>query len=291
VNYACRDDFGTDSAQTSAWAGIHYFACRNGDAANAASDAVLTAPEGNGWIVRALESRLGPHITRDAIVFRIAQDARQVQADVWLAAEQRAVRYVADQVIWAAPMFVFARLAQGLPSDLDRAARAGTHAPWLLASLTLREAPAPGAGAPMAWDNVLYGGTGLGYVVATHQQLALRPGPTIFTWYHALSGEPPATARKALLESSPEALAKLALDDLSRAHHDIRRLTERIDLTRHGHAMIRPTPGAIWNPERHRLTKGWQRVHFAHADVSGVSLFEEANYRGVLAADAVLARA
>jgi monoamine oxidase len=289
-NYACRDDFGTDIAETSAWAGIHYFACRNGEAANAANDAVLTAPEGNGWIVRALEARLAGHITRDAIVFRVAQDRRQVEADVWLAMENRAVRYVADQLIWAAPLFVLARLAQDLPADLAHVARSGSHAPWLLASLSLREAPQHGAGAPLAWDNVLYGGTGLGYVVATHQHLALRPGQTVFTWYHAMSGEAPATARKALLESPPDALAKLALDDLSRAHHDIRRLTERIDLTRHGHAMIRPTPGAIWNPDRSRLSKGWQRVLFAHADVSGVSLFEEANYRGVLAADAVLAR-
>ncbi len=30
ANYACRDDYGTDYAQTSAWAGLHYFACRNG---------------------------------------------------------------------------------------------------------------------------------------------------------------------------------------------------------------------------------------------------------------------
>jgi hypothetical protein len=28
-------------------------------------------------------------------------------------------------------------------------------------------------------------------------------------------------------------------------------------------------------------------VFFAHSDMSGLSLFEEANYRGVLAADAV----
>jgi hypothetical protein len=29
-------------------------------------------------------------------------------------------------------------------------------------------------------------------------------------------------------------------------------------------------------------------VHFAHADASGMSLFEEANYQGVRAAEAVL---
>jgi monoamine oxidase len=44
VDYACRDDFGTHAAETSAWAGIHYFACRDGEAANANGDIVLTAP-------------------------------------------------------------------------------------------------------------------------------------------------------------------------------------------------------------------------------------------------------
>ena len=43
ANYATRDDYGTAHDQTSAWAGLHYFACRTGEAANAASDAVLTA--------------------------------------------------------------------------------------------------------------------------------------------------------------------------------------------------------------------------------------------------------
>ena len=37
ANYATRDDYGMDYDQTSAWAGLHYFACRTGEAANAAS--------------------------------------------------------------------------------------------------------------------------------------------------------------------------------------------------------------------------------------------------------------
>jgi len=37
-----------------------------------------------------------------------------------------------------------------------------------------------------------------------------------------------------------------------------------------------------------RLKQGVGRLHFAHADVSGMSLFEEANYRGVLAAERAL---
>ena len=81
VNYACRDDYGCGSNETSAWAGIHYFACRNGEAANAAADSVLTAPEGNGWIVRRLAERFADRTLTGALAFRIGQNRRVASAD------------------------------------------------------------------------------------------------------------------------------------------------------------------------------------------------------------------
>ena len=55
-----------------------------------------------------------------------------------------------------------------------------------------------------------------------------------------------------------------------------------------GHALIRPLPGVIPGAGRASLAQGWGRVQFAPADVSGLSLFEEANYQGVRAAEATL---
>jgi monoamine oxidase len=290
VNYACRDDFGCELADTSAWAAIHYFACRNGEAANAASDAVLTAPEGNGWIVRALNAKLQAQLRTEASVYRVEVGARRVTVDVWLAREQRGVRYEAEQLVWAAPLFVFARLAAQVPEPLRLAAAAGTYAPWLVANLTLSEQPPNGAGAPLAWDNVLYGSTGLGYVVATHQNLRVHPDATVLTWYDALSSKAPAQVRAELLATPREVLAERILGELARAHAQLRPLVTRLDVCLHGHAMIRPTPGSLWSEQRKRLGAGLPRVQFAHADVSGLSLFEEANFRGVLAARCALNR-
>ena len=298
VNYACRDDYGTDYGATSAWAGLHYFACRNGAAANAAGDAVLTAPEGNGWIVRALAQRLGAgqssswteRILPAASVFRLAQDRRGVSADVWLAAENRAVRIVAERAIWSAPLFLLPHVAAALPPAVEATARAGSYAPWLVANLTLAAPPADGAGAPLAWDNVLYGGAGLGYVVATHQRLEVSPGATVLTYYRALADTEPSSARQMLLAVGREQWARDILAELGCAHADLARLTQRLDVFRHGHAMIRPLPGVITAAGRAALAQGWGRVQFAHADVSGLSLFEEANYQGVRAAEATLAR-
>ena len=52
--------------------------------------------------------------------------------------------------------------------------------------------------------------------------------------------------------------------------------------------MVRPTVGAVFSAERQALKQSRDRLVFAHSDVSGLSLFEEAQYRGVTAADRVL---
>jgi hypothetical protein len=289
VNYCCRDDYGTDYREASAWAGIHYFACRAGTAANASAETVLTAPEGNGWIVRRLAPRFADRTVTGALSCRLMQTSRRASADFYLADEQRVVRVEAEHLIWAAPLFVLPKLAEGFPDALVACCRAET-APWLVANLTLREMPQRGAGAPLAWDNVLYDSPALGYVVATHQNLAVAPGPTVLTYYHALSAEAPALARQRLRDTSHEVWAREILADLGRAHAEIAELTTHLTIYRHGHAMLRPLPGVIFDPARRGLTAGWGRVQFAHADASGMSLFEEANYQGTRAAERVLQR-
>ncbi len=290
VNYTCRDDYGTDYRQASAWAGIHYFACRDAHAANAASDAVLTAPEGNGWIVRKLQAICGQRALTQAMLYAVDQQNRSVHADVWLAGEQRTVRYVADHLIWAAPLFLLPHVAAQLPEPIRQTAQSGSYAPWLLANLTLRGLPAAGAGAPLAWDNVLYDNGGLGYVVATHQNIRAAPGPTVLTYYRALADAPPVQAREGLWRYSREAWATVVLEELARAHGDLPALTTQLDIFRHGHAMLRPLPGVCHQTGRQALAGAWGRIQFAHADLSGMSLFEEANYHGVRAAEAIMSQ-
>ncbi|MCL2589755.1 MAG: FAD-dependent oxidoreductase [Betaproteobacteria bacterium] len=300
VNYACRDDYGTDYRQVSAWAGIHYFTCRTGKGATPegkTDDGVLTAPEGNGWLVDGLRGLIARALPPGAswlrtqqAVYALRQDAGGCEADVWDAASQTSLRVHARHVIWSAPLFLLPHLASGLPDDLVETIAGITHAPWLVANLTL-DAPLPntGAGAGVAWDNVLQDSPALGYVLATHQNIRLAPGPTVLTYYYALAEYPPAVARQILLDRSHEEWAEFILNDLSRAHGGLRERVSQLDIFRHGHAMARPLPGFRDPTRRQRLTAGWDRVRFAHADVSGLSLFEEANYHGVRAAEEILA--
>jgi monoamine oxidase len=282
VDYACRDDYGSAAAQTSAWAGLHYFACRDGEGQ------VLTAPEGNAWLARGLARSATGKTLVNAMVFRVEQRRRDIVCDVYLAAENRSVRVVARELIWAAPLFLIPKVFVAPRPEWLAAIKGAEYAPWVVANLTLSAAPQTRAGHPLAWDNVLHDSAALGYVVASHQQLRYAPGPTVITWYRALHEE--STTRPGRLLQSREAWAEEALTDLSRPHPEIRELTTRLDVHRHAHAMIRPLAGRLWSGTRSGFEHGGGGVQFAHADVSGLSLFEEANYRGVLASERTLTR-
>ena len=58
---------------------------------------------------------------------------------------------------------------------------------------------------------------------------------------------------------------------------------------RMGHAMVRPTVGFLGSEERKTLANhSAGNIWFANSDLSGISIFEEAQYRGVRAADRAL---
>ena len=83
---------------------------------------------------------------------------------------------------------------------------------------------------------------------------------------------------------------EMALADLRRAHPEIDRAVLRADVRVWGHGMTRPAPGWMWGGARESWAEPLGAIHFAHSDLSGISLFEEAYTRGVLAADAVRAQ-
>jgi len=282
TDYACRDDYGTAAAQTSAWAGLHYFTCRDSEGQ------VLTAPEGNAWLARGLARAATGRVQANALVFRVEQRRNESICDVYLAAENRSIRVIARELIWAAPLFLIPHVFAAPRPEWLAAIKGAEYAPWIVANLTLSGVPQTRAGHPLAWDNVLHDSAALGYVVATHQQLRYAPGPTVITWYRALNEE--SAVRPRSLLQGRDAWAAEVLADLSVPHPEIRELTTQIDIHRHAHAMIRPLPGRLWSGARSGFERGRAGIQFAHADVSGLSLFEEANFRGVLAAERTLTR-
>jgi phytoene dehydrogenase-like protein len=285
VNYCCRDDYGCTSSDTSAWAGIHYFAARTGAGANAPAHSVLTWPAGNGWIVEALAARLAGRMASSCPVIDMGNDGTGVTVDYYDARRERTVRVSSDAAVCAAPRFVAARVVRELRDTAPAYVHDFTYAPWLVANVTLTEQP-PGRGVPLAWDNVSFTSESLGYVVATHQEVRRYPqAATVLTYYTPLSGVDPRRARATALARPYEEWRNGILADLERMHPDISRSVTQLDVWLWGHGMIRPTPGFIWGASRQAALAPIGRIWFAHSDMSGISIFEEALYRGVAAAE------
>ena len=285
-DYACRDDYGLKLEQTSAWAGLFYFCSRvrkSGDE----SQPFITFPEGNGRFVNHLSESAKDKILRSHMVVSIVPNEKGV--DVVCLAGEELRGFHCEKVIYASPMFTAPYVIREFNDYPPFAANEFQHNAWFVANLFLNDRPKPrfAKDFPLAWDNVFYESPSLGYVNATHQK-GIDCGPTIFTYYYPMCHEE--NGRTKLFNYAWRDLADVCLTDVARAHPDIYDLCERIDIMRWGHAMISPRPNFITSETRQKAMKPYRNIHFAHTDLSGIALFEEAFYHGLRAADEILQR-
>ncbi|MCZ2344258.1 MAG: FAD-dependent oxidoreductase [Bacteroidales bacterium] len=290
VDYACRDDYGLRTEQTSAWAGLFYFASRlpNG---SAEAEPLITWPEGNARLVHHLAKKVGSERVHTGWavtdIHPVRTHGQEHLAVTALSQDGQRVRGVrARRVLFAAPQFLARYLIRPFREQPPAYLSSFAYGSWMVANLHLQDRPR-GRGFPLAWDNVLYESPSLGYVVNTHQ-LGADHGPAVFTYYYPLTDADPRSARSRLLGTDRDSWADVILTDLAMAHPNIRAHTHQLDVMRWGHAMIRPTPGFIWGGDRPRAQQPFMGIHFAGADLSGLPLFEEALYHGVRAAEEVL---
>ncbi|HVF47945.1 MAG TPA: FAD-dependent oxidoreductase [Pyrinomonadaceae bacterium] len=280
-DYACRDDYGLKLEQTSAWAGLFYF-CSRVRKSGSESQAFITFPEGNGRFVNHFLSKVEDHVRRSQAVVSIVPSEKGVDVLCLSGGTLSGIR--CQKVIFASPIFTAPYLIRGLDAF---PANEFQHNAWFVANLFLEDRPKSRftKDFPLAWDNVLYESPSLGYVTATHQK-GIDHGPTVLTYYYPMCDEP--HGRERLFGHDWRDLADVCLADLGRAHTDIHDLAERIDIMRWGHAMISPRPNFIWSGIREKAIKPFRNIHFAHTDLSGIALFEEAFYHGLRAAREVL---
>ncbi|MGA2810498.1 MAG: FAD-dependent oxidoreductase [Candidatus Acidiferrum sp.] len=289
MNYACRDDYGALASDTSAWAGIHYFSSREPE-----EKGPLTWPEGNAWITKRLLELVGEKVRVNQMVHRIARSSSVTSSASGRgsgAAKGNSsgfsvfagdTEYQAEFVIFAAPTFLAPYVVEGFAP-----LKSFTYSPWLTANLTLDRQP-DSRGAEPAWDTVFLDSPTLGYVDATHQSVQTQIDRTVWTFYWALAEGTPQQNRQLLVEKDWTYWKEAILNDLQRVHKDIRECVSRIDIMRMGHAMVRPTVGSVFSAERTRLKGKEDRLLFANSDLSAISIFEEAQFRGVEAAQAAL---
>lgn len=283
VEYATRDDFGSTVQQTSAWAALHYFCSRQ---VAGRSQEVLTWPDGNAHLVAHLAGVAGARLRTGVAVTRIEPAGAGAVVHTLDPSTGRAEALRSDRVVVAVPRAFAARLLGD--EETAREARLFPTGAWLVANLALSRPPVS-HGFSQAWDNVFYGSSSLGYVVATHQLDRPPGGAQAWTWYLPLLDDDPRAARTRLLSLTHEQICQLVISDLRPAHPDIESCVERIDAWKWGHAMVRPAPGLQFSAELRAARQPRGALHWAHTELSGMALFEEAQHHGVRAADEVLA--
>ncbi|HSC87757.1 MAG TPA: FAD-dependent oxidoreductase [Polyangiaceae bacterium] len=277
ADYACRDDYGTTSAQTSAFAGIYYFASRD---ENEEEDGrgYLTVPQGNGLFIRHFLAELERFAVRPKLG-HVAYAVQETESGVRVATlrgDRSTHVFEAERVIFAVPDHVRRAL---LPQLAERNPPL-EYGSWLVGNLLMDKRPG-GRGAPLAWDNISFHSGSLGYVVATHQA-GIDHGDTVLTFYVPLLDDDPKKARQKLYSYSHADCARLLLGELEAMHPGSSVHCKELNVMRHGHAMVRPSVGLRASGALNRAPVG--RSHFAHTDFSGLALFEEAFHHGRAAA-------
>lgn len=287
VNYCCRDDFGTPHDLVSAWAGIHYFASRKGQGANAHHSDVLTWPEGNGFLVEHLQKDLLPQIRTGSLAVKVQETSSGVEIDFLDMKTHSLERIQARHCIMAIPQFVAARLLQNA-ARTAQVKQTLQYVPWMVANLKVR-ALEERSGAPLSWDNVLHNSSSLGYVEATHELLQQHSDFKNLTYYLPLTEKTPVEERRSAQTKTYEEWVALIMQDLQKVHPNIDQATEELNIMIWGHAMAQPLPGIIHGNIRKDLSASINnKIHFAHTDLAGISIFEEAFYQGIRAARKII---
>ncbi len=298
LNYCCKDEYGRGIDQISAWAGLHYFAARGTTSDEFKTDHVLTWPEGLNHLTQKLRQHANlssqPTQNRPTSYQASVYSLNENEYDVDIRAvtpNNEHIRITAQHVIVAVPLYIAANIVSNISQyGFNPVSDQPVYTPWLIGNFALDQFPSEHQGASLAWDNVIYGSSSLGYVVASHQLIRVaKPEQTIFTTYHALDQTPPEDTRRWLLTADANSLFDLATTDLVTSYgNNIKNMFQFASITARGHAMSTPTPGFLNNQGIRALQQHRSRVIFAHSDLSGYSVFEEAAWWGYQAAQYLL---
>ena len=290
LDYGCRDDYGATAAQVSAWAGLHYFASRKGQAHNATGADVLTWAEGNQYLTQHLRRQAAGPLHTNTLAYELRETPTGVEALTYDVTTRESTRVRARHVLLAIPQHIAHRLLTVVPGHALPPPGTLHHAPWLIANLTVQGLP-QGPGRPLSWDNVRYGSASLGYINATQQQLGQEDGRAkVITLYWPLTDEAPGPARRRAYQTTYAEWLPRVVAELETYHPGVTPYIQQADLWVWGHGMVAPTPGLLWGAARAAAQQPVRnRFFFAHTDFSGISIFEEGFYQGIRAAQEILA--
>lgn len=280
VDYGTKDDYGLTYEQTSAWAGMHYFASREAKEKEEAQEStILTWPEGNGFLVDNLVSHIQSPIHSQRIVLRI-EKKNNMHAIYFQDKGDTEIKLChARTIVSAAPHFVNQKIFSVgyLIPDIHY-----EYSPWLTANITISNLPKEYQDIP--WDSVSFHHSSLGFVRADHQNIGMRNTGAVLTYYYPYAERDLTKQRRELYNLDLEEKALSILKELDEYYPGMSRFVDHVDFWIWGHAMTRPTVGKLRACVNAFSLRADDRALLAHSDYSGISIFEEAFYQGVRAA-------
>ena len=292
VDMQCRDNFGARIDEISAWVAINYFATnftsyRSEEEKKHPVD-VISWVEGNQYLVRGMRKHFSQdNVKNNALVVDIKNNGNHVLITYFDTNDEKFYALKGKSAIIALPKFQLPLICKEfqLKKELLKAFQ---YAPWIVANIHVKHPP---RGKPLAWDNISYSNWSLGYIYNSYLNMRLRnkeSQPSVITFYAPLLQNGIENERKNLLMKGWDYWANRVVNDIKLMHPNISSLIERIDIVKWGHAMIRPTPNFVWGREREEMVKPINRIHFAHSDVGGLPIFEQAFYSGEQAVKNIL---
>lgn len=288
LNYCCKDDYGSTLLDTSAYAGLHYFCARRAQASNADSSAVLTWPEGNSFLANKLYDSCKENVKTKHLTTSITIVNNMVEVIAFHTETKECIKYRCHHAIIATPQYINNYLLSDALKLNRKQKELFEYSPWMVANITVTNLPEY-KGEPLSWDNVMYHSKSLGYVNACHQKLNKDQEGLLFTYYLPLVDNPCKEARKQAREKTHQEWVSEIVADLKQAHQNIENYITNIDVKIWGHGMIKPKPNFIFNSEKENYVKSIDdKLFFAHTDLAGISIFEEAFSQGIQATKQIM---
>lgn len=289
LNYCCKDDYGTNISTTSAWAGIHYFAGRTGECSNMSEETILTWKNGNAFLAQTIFDYIKNKITIiNGSAYKYLLDDKQLK--VGNIKENKFYKIKTNKIVFATPLNIINYICdtQILTKNLIP-----DHSVWMVSNILFKELPIDKfKGIGLSYDNVVFPSKHLGYIFSDNQSLDLSREYKVLTSYTCLSEQKMNESRKIILKMTKQDLLALAMNDIITSYGKAAySLVQQVDINIHGHAMPYPEVGflkrnSLLNEEIKKIEQ--KNIFFAHSDLSGISIFEEASWHGYQTAKKLL---
>jgi protoporphyrinogen oxidase len=289
IEYYFWGAFGTTPAETSAYHGLNFFAAEHG--------AVLVYPGGNGSIARRLAERLSAlppeRVRTNAWVLRVEPEPDASGATVMAYENDGLVRYRANRVVYASPLFLAPRLVPSMPAQQRDAIGTLSYRGYIVANVFLSRTidrmfshPALRGGYELTRvhgvDPARTGAEAQSsrasfsdVVVADYPVWRARDGAvlTVYRPYPFEGGRGELMGKT--YDDLEAEIRKAVLEAFGR--HGLRSGDiQGIALTRWGHPMLVPRPGQLADGTMAHAGQRHGPVLFAHTDLMGAPAFENA---------------